>query len=115
MILPQIVILFLFIPALEDSGYLRRAAFLLGRVMDAVGLSGRSFIPLMSSFAWVIWGIMAPRIIGNWRGRLVTITIAPLRTCSARLPVYALLIASLIQAKTMGGLFNLQGLVLFAL
>jgi len=113
--LPQILILFLFILALEDSGYLPRAAFLLDRVMGTVGLSGRSFIPLLSSFACAIPGVMATRTIGNWRDRLTTIMIAPLMTCSARLPVYALLIAAFIPARAVGGLFNLQGLVLFAL
>ena len=93
--LPQILILFLFILALEDSGYLPRAAFLLDRVMGTVGLSGRSFIPLLSSFACAIPGVMATRTISNWRDRLATIMIAPLMTCSARLPVYALLIARL--------------------
>ncbi len=113
--LPQILILFLFILALEDSGYLPRAAFLLDRIMGTVGLSGRSFIPLLSSFACAIPGIMAARTITNWRDRLVTIMIAPLMTCSARLPVYALLIGAFIPAKTVGGVFNLQGIVLFAL
>jgi len=113
--LPQILILFLFILALEDSGYLPRAAFLLDRVMGTVGLSGRSFIPLLSSFACAIPGVMATRTISSWRDRLVTIMIAPLMTCSARLPVYALLIAAFIPARTIGGVFNLQGLVLFAL
>ncbi|MDM0040289.1 ferrous iron transporter B [Variovorax sp. J22G21] len=113
--LPQILILFLFILALEDSGYLPRAAFLLDRVMGTVGLSGRSFIPLLSSFACAIPGVMATRTISNWRDRLTTIMIAPLMTCSARLPVYALLIAAFIPEKTVGGLFNLQGIVLFAL
>ncbi|HSV57567.1 MAG TPA: ferrous iron transport protein B [Variovorax sp.] len=113
--LPQILILFLFILALEDSGYLPRAAFLLDRLMGTVGLSGRSFIPLLSSFACAIPGVMATRTISNWRDRLVTIMIAPLMTCSARLPVYALLIAAFIPEKTVGGVFNLQGLVLFAL
>ncbi len=113
--LPQILILFLFILALEDSGYLPRAAFLLDRVMGTVGLSGRSFIPLLSSFACAIPGVMATRTISNWRDRLTTIMIAPLMTCSARLPVYALLIAAFIPAKTVGGVFNLQGVVLFAL
>jgi hypothetical protein len=94
--LPQIVILFAFILALEDSGYLPRAAFLLDRFMGKVGLSGRSFIPLLSSFACAIPGIMATRVISNWRDRLSTILIAPLMTCSARLPVYALLIAAFI-------------------
>lgn len=113
--LPQIVILFAFILALEDSGYLPRAAFLLDRFMGKVGLSGRSFIPLLSSFACAIPGIMATRVIHHWRDRLATILIAPLMTCSARLPVYALLIAAFIPDRTVGGVFNLQGLVLFAL
>ena len=113
--LPQILFLFLFILALEDSGYLPRAAFLLDRVMGRVGLSGRSFIPLLSSFACAVPGIMATRTITHWRDRLVTIMIAPLMTCSARLPVYALLIAAFIPRRQVAGLFNLQGLVLFAL
>ncbi len=113
--LPQILILFFFILVLEDSGYLPRAAFLLDRIMGTVGLSGRSFIPLLSSFACAIPGIMATRSIPHWRDRLVTIMIAPLMTCSARLPVYALLIAAFIPARTVAGVFNLQGLVLFAL
>ncbi|MCA0311073.1 MAG: ferrous iron transporter B [Proteobacteria bacterium] len=113
--LPQILILFTFILALEDSGYLPRAAFLLDRVMGRVGLSGRSFIPLLSSFACAVPGIMATRTISDWRDRLVTILIAPLMTCSARLPVYALLIAAFVPARPVAGWFNLQGLVLFAL
>ena len=113
--LPQILILFAFILALEDSGYLPRAAFLLDRVMGRVGLSGRSFIPLLSSFACAVPGIMATRTISDWRDRLVTILIAPLMTCSARLPVYALLIAAFVPARPVAGWFNLQGLVLFAL
>jgi ferrous iron transport protein B len=113
--LPQILILFFFIIALEDSGYLPRAAFLLDRVMGTVGLSGRSFIPLLSSFACAIPGVMATRTISHWRDRLVTIMIAPLMTCSARLPVYALLIGAFIPARTVWGIFNLQGLVLFGL
>ena len=113
--LPQILILFLFILALEDSGYLPRAAFLLDRVMGSVGLSGRSFIPLLSSFACAIPGVMATRSISNWRDRLVTIMIAPLMTCSARLPVYALLIGAFIPSREVAGVFNLQGIVLFAL
>jgi len=113
--LPQILLLFLFILVLEESGYLPRAAFLLDRVMGSVGLSGRSFIPLLSSFACAVPGIMATRSIPDWRDRLVTILIAPLMTCSARLPVYALLIAAFIPEQTVAGLFNLQGLVLFAL
>jgi ferrous iron transport protein B len=112
--LPQIVILFFFILALEDSGYLPRAAYLLDRLMGGVGLSGRAFIPLLSSFACAIPGIMATRTIPSWRDRLTTIMIAPLMTCSARLPVYALLIAAFIPSTRVGP-FNLQGLVLFAL
>jgi ferrous iron transport protein B len=113
--LPQILILFAFILALEDSGYLPRAAFLLDRIMGSVGLSGRAFIPLLSSFACAIPGIMAARTIGEPRDRLVTILIAPLMTCSARLPVYALLISAFIPKQTIWHIFNLQGLVLFAL
>ena len=113
--LPQILILFFFILALEESGYLPRAAFLLDRLMGTVGLSGRSFIPLLSSFACAVPGIMATRSIPDWRDRLVTILIAPLMTCSARLPVYALLIAAFIPERTVAGVFNLQGVVLFAL
>lgn len=112
--LPQILILFLFILALEDSGYLPRAAFLLDRFMGKVGLSGRSFIPLLSSFACAIPGIMATRVISHPRDRLVTILIAPLMTCSARLPVYALLIAAFVPEREVGW-FNLQGIVLFSL
>ncbi len=112
--LPQIIILFFFILALEDSGYLPRAAYLLDRLMGSVGLSGRAFIPLLSSFACAIPGIMAARTIPGWRDRLTTIMVAPLMTCSARLPVYALLIAAFIPNETVG-VFNLQGLVMFAL
>ncbi|MFZ6756335.1 ferrous iron transporter B [Undibacterium sp. Ji50W] len=113
--LPQIVILFFFILVMEDSGYLPRAAFLLDKVMGKVGLSGRAFIPLLSSFACAIPGIMATRTIQNSRDRLVTIMIAPLMTCSARLPVYALIIAAFIPDKAVWGVLNLQGLVLFFL
>jgi ferrous iron transport protein B len=112
--LPQILILFAFILVLEDSGYLPRAAFLLDRLMGGMGLSGRSFIPLLSSFACAIPGIMATRTIPNMRDRLLTIMLAPLMTCSARLPVYALLIGAFIPAQSIGW-FNLRGLVLFAL
>lgn len=112
--LPQILILFFFILVLEESGYLPRAALLLDRLMGSVGLSGRSFIPLLSSFACAIPGIMATRSISNPRDRLVTILIAPLMTCSARLPVYALLIGAFIPNRDVGG-FELQGLVLFGL
>ncbi|MFL6635951.1 MAG: ferrous iron transporter B [Massilia sp.] len=113
--LPQILILFFFILVLEDSGYLPRAAFLLDRVMAGVGLTGRSFIPLLSSFACAIPGIMATRTIADPRDRLSTILIAPLMTCSARLPVYALLIGAFIPARTLALGVNLQGLVLFIL
>jgi ferrous iron transport protein B len=113
--LPQIIILFFFILVLEDSGYLPRAAFLLDRVMGSVGLSGRAFIPLLSSFACAIPGIMATRTIQNPRDRLATIMIAPLMTCSARLPVYALIIGAFIPQRTVWGGLQLQGLVLFAL
>jgi ferrous iron transport protein B len=112
--LPQILILFFFILVLEESGYLPRAALLLDRLMGSVGLSGRSFIPLLSSFACAIPGIMATRSIANPRDRLVTIMIAPLMTCSARLPVYALLIGAFIPHRDVAG-FELQGLVLFGL
>jgi ferrous iron transport protein B len=112
--LPQILILFLFILALEDSGYLPRAAYMLDRLMGKVGLSGRAFIPLLSSFACAIPGIMATRTIPASRDRLATIMIAPLMTCSARLPVYALLIGAFIPRRSVG-IVNLRGLVLFAL
>jgi ferrous iron transport protein B len=112
--LPQILILFAFILALEDSGYLPRAAFLLDRLMGKVGLSGRAFIPLLSSFACAIPGIMATRTIPAARDRLTTIMIAPLMTCSARLPVYTLLIGAFIPRRMVGP-FNLQGVTLFAL
>ncbi|HSD18182.1 MAG TPA: ferrous iron transporter B [Thermomonas sp.] len=113
--LPQILVLFAFILALEESGYLPRAAFLLDRMMAGAGLSGRSFIPLLSSFACAIPGIMATRSIQDPRDRLATILVAPLMTCSARLPVYALLIGAFIPSREVWGGFNLQGLVLFAL
>ncbi len=113
--LPQIVILFFFILVLEESGYLPRAAFLLDRLMGSVGLSGRSFIPLLSSFACAIPGIMAARTISNQRDRIVTILVAPLMTCSARLPVYALLIGAFIPSREIWGGIELQGLVLFLL
>jgi ferrous iron transport protein B len=113
--LPQILILFFFILLLEESGYLPRAAYLLDRVMGSVGLSGRSFIPLLSSFACAIPGIMATRSISNSRDRLVTILIAPMMTCSARLPVYALLISAFIPERKMWASIDLQGLVLFLL
>ncbi|HEY4759175.1 MAG TPA: ferrous iron transport protein B [Thermoguttaceae bacterium] len=110
--LPQILILFMFIGLLEDCGYMARAAFLMDRIMSRVGLSGRSCIPMLSSFACAVPGIMAARVIENERDRLTTILVAPLLTCSARLPVYSLLIAAFIPSQTyLGGLLNLQGLV----
>ncbi|EMD82067.1 ferrous iron transport protein B [Pacificimonas flava] len=112
--LPQIVILFAFILVLEQSGYMTRAAFLMDRLMASVGLSGRAFIPLLSSFACAIPGIMATRTIADPRDRLTTILIAPLMTCSARLPVYAVIIAAFIPDRPVG-FANLQGLVLFGL
>jgi len=113
--LPQILMLFLFILILEESGYLPRAAFLLDRFMFAAGLTGRSFIPMLSSFACAIPGIMATRSIQDPRDRLTTIMVAPLMTCSARLPVYTLLIGAFIPRAKVMSIFNLQGLVLFAL
>jgi len=114
--LPQILILFLFIALLEDCGYLARGAFLMDRWLRVVGLSGKSFIPLLSSFACAIPGIMATRTIENRADRLTTILVAPLMSCSARLPVYALLIGAFVPATTVGGgLIGLQGLVLFAM
>jgi ferrous iron transport protein B len=113
--LPQIIILFAFILAMEQSGYMARAAFIMDRLMAYVGLSGRSFIPLLSSFACAIPGIMATRSISDPKDRLTTILIAPLMTCSARLPVYAVIIAAFIPATSVGPGIGLQGLVLFAL
>ena len=113
--LPQILILFAFIIFLEDSGYMARAAFLMDRLMRACGLSGQSFIPMLSSFACAIPGIMATRVIPNPRDRLVTMLAAPFMTCSARLPVYALLIAAFVPDTSVLGIFNMQGLVLFGL
>jgi len=113
--LPQILVLFLFIILLEDLGYMARAAFLMDRLMGAVGLHGRAFIPLLSSFACAIPGIMATRVIDNRRDRLTTILVAPLMTCSARIPVYTLIIAAFIPNKTVYGWISLQGLVMFGL
>ena len=113
--LPQIVILFFFILLMEASGYMARAAFVMDRMMASVGLSGKSFIPLLSSFACAIPGIMATRSIADPKDRLTTILIAPLMTCSARLPVYAVVIAAVIPATSVGPGIGLQGLVLFAL
>jgi ferrous iron transport protein B len=113
--LPQIVIIFLFILLLEDFGYMARAAFLMDRIMGGAGLHGRAFIPLLSSFACAIPGIMATRVIDNRRDRLTTILIAPLMTCSARIPVYTLIISAFIPDQTVWGFINLRGLVMFGL
>ncbi len=114
--LPQILILFFFIALLEDCGYMARAAFLMDRLMAGVGLSGKSFIPLLSSFACAVPGIMATRVIENRRDRLATILIAPLMSCSARLPVYVILIGAFVPAHAyLGGLLGLQGLVLLSM
>ena len=113
--LPQILTLFFFILLLEDFGYMARAAFLMDRIMGGAGLHGRAFIPLLSSFACAIPGIMATRVIASRRGRLVTILVAPLMTCSARIPVYTLIIAAFVPARTVLGWFSLQGLVMFGL
>ena len=103
MFLPQILILFLFIILLEDFGYMARAAFLMDRIMGGAGLHGRAFIPLLSSFACAIPGIMATRVIENRRDRLTTILVAPLMTCSARIPVYTLIISAFIPERAVGG------------
>jgi len=114
--LPQIFILFFFIAVLEDCGYMARAAYLMDKLMSRVGLSGKSFIPLLSSFACAIPGVMAARVIENRRDRLVTILVAPLMSCAARLPVYTLLIAAFIPADTyLGGYLGLQGLTMFSM
>jgi ferrous iron transport protein B len=113
--LPQILILFLFILLLEDLGYMSRAAFLMDRIMGGAGLHGRAFIPLLSSFACAIPGIMATRVIDNRRDRLTTILVAPLMTCSARIPVYTLIISAFIPATQIWGWVSLQGLVMFGL
>lgn len=113
--LPQIVILFAFILALEDLGYMARAAFLMDRLMGHAGLHGRAFIPLLSSFACAIPGIMAARVIDDRRDRLTTILIAPLMTCSARIPVYTLLIGAFVPNRALVGGIGLQGLVMFGL
>ena len=113
--LPQILILFLFIIALEDFGYMARAAFLMDKIMGGAGLHGRAFIPLLSSFACAIPGVMAARVIDSRRDRMTTILVAPLMTCSARIPVYTLIIAAFIPNETVWGFANLQGLVMFGL
>ena len=113
--LPQILILFLFIIALEDFGYMARAAFLMDKIMGGAGLHGRAFIPLLSSFACAIPGVMAARVIDSKRDRMTTILVAPLMTCSARIPVYTLIIAAFIPNETVWGFANLQGVVMFGL
>ena len=113
--LPQIVILFLFIILLEDFGYMARAAFLMDRLMGKAGLHGRAFIPLLSSFACAIPGIMGTRVINSWKDRLVTILVAPLMTCSARIPVYTLIISAFIPRGKVAGVIDQQGLVMFGL
>ena len=115
MFLPQIVILFFFILVLEDLGYMARAAFLMDRIMGGAGLHGRAFIPLLSSFACAIPGIMSTRVIDDRRDRLTTILVAPLMTCSARIPVYTLIIGAFIPDREVWGFVGLQGLVMFGL
>jgi ferrous iron transport protein B len=113
--LPQILVLFLFILLLEDLGYMARAAFLMDKIMGGAGLHGRAFIPLLSSFACAIPGIMATRVIDSRRDRLTTILVAPLMTCSARIPVYTLIISAFIPDRQLWGFIGLQGLVMFGL
>ena len=113
--LPQILVLFFFIILLEDFGYMARAAFLMDRIMGGAGLHGRAFIPLLSSFACAIPGIMSTRVIDNKRDRLTTIMVAPLMTCSARIPVYTLIISAFIPNRTVLGVLSLPGLVMFGL
>jgi len=112
---PQIALLFLFLLVLEDSGYLPRAAFLLDNLLAKVGLSGRSFIPMLSGFACAVPAVMSTRTIPNPRERLVAISVLPMLTCSARLPIYALIIAAVIPNRSVLGIFNLQGMTLFIL
>jgi len=111
---PQIALLFIFIAALEDCGYMARGAYLMDRFFSKLGLSGQSFIPLLSSFACAVPGIMATRTIGNRRERLTVMLVAPLMSCSARLPVYTVMIGAFVPARKVAGLLNLQGLVLLA-
>jgi len=113
--IPQIALLFFFIGILEETGYLSRVVFIMDRIMRPLGLNGKSVVPLMSSVACAIPGVMAARTIADWKERMITIMVAPLMSCSARIPVYTLLIALVIPEKTVGGIFGLQGLVLFAL
>ena len=115
MFIPQIALLFLFLGILEETGYLSRVIFLMDRLVRPFGLNGRSVVPLMSSWACAIPGIMAARTIGNWRERMITIFVAPLMSCSARIPVYTILIALVIPDDDVLGVFNLQGLTLLAL
>lgn len=112
---PQIALLFLFISILEESGYLSRVVFIMDRLMRPFGLNGKSIVPLISSVACAIPGVMATRTIADWKERLITILVAPLMSCSARIPVYTLLIALVIPKQTVLGIFNLQGIVLFGL
>ncbi len=112
---PQIALLFFFISLLEESGYLARVVFIMDRLMRPLGLNGKSVVPLMSSVACAIPGVMAARVIPDWKERLTTILVAPLMSCSARIPVYTLLIAMVIPERTVWGIFNLQGLVFFGL
>lgn len=113
--IPQIALLFFFISILEESGYLARVVFIMDRLMRPFGLNGKSVVPLMSSVACAIPGVMATRTIADWKERMITILVAPLMSCSARIPVYTLLIALVIPKQIVGGIFNIQGLVLFAL
>src|SRR5207253_9600766 len=113
--LPQILILFFFILVLEDLGYMARAAFLMDRIMGGAGLHGRAFIPLLSSFACAIPGIMSTRVIDNRQDRLTPILVSPLMTCSARIPVYTLIIGAFIPNTRVWGALSLPGLVMFGL
>ncbi len=113
--LPQITILFLFIGILEDTGYMARAAFIMDRFMRSVGLHGRSFIPLLSGYACAVPGVMSTRTIENPKDRLATIMVLPLMSCSARIPVYTLLIGAFIPSVTVAGIFNLRGMTLLAM
>lgn len=113
--IPQIALLFFFIGILEETGYLSRVVFIMDRIMRPLGLNGKSVVPLMSSVACAIPGVMAARTISDWKERMITIMVAPLMSCSARIPVYTLLIAIVIPNETVGGVFGLQGLVLFGL
>lgn len=113
--IPQIALLFFFIGILEETGYLSRVVFIMDRIMRPLGLNGKSVVPLMSSVACAIPGVMAARTIADWKERMITILVAPLMSCSARIPVYTLLIALVVPNETVGGIFGLQGLVLFGL